>query len=177
MFISPKVAIEEGWITGIKDPEKQVQPNAIDFTVDRLFTIKEHNFVIDESHKRMSGGVEILAQDYSTLPIVPEGKFWRLDGQTPFDGMSDIYVDVPEGVAAMLVVRSTFNRNGIFIASGLYDSGFKGHIGFVVYNMAHVSAYVGKGTRIGQIVFVESNSVSVYSGGYNHKMGTHFSEK
>ena len=35
MYISPQVAIDNGWIKGITDPEKQIQPNAIDFTLDQ----------------------------------------------------------------------------------------------------------------------------------------------
>ena len=57
MFINPKTAISEGWITGIVDPDKQIQPNAIDFTVDQVFSIATGNaFVISEAGKVMRGG-------------------------------------------------------------------------------------------------------------------------
>ena len=46
--------------------------------------------------------------------------------------MSDFFVTVPAGLAAFLIVRSTLNRNGIFITSGLYDQGFSNNIGFVM---------------------------------------------
>jgi hypothetical protein len=29
--------------------------------------------------------------------------------------MSNLFVDIPEGVAALLIIRSTFNHNGLFI--------------------------------------------------------------
>ena len=57
MFINPKTAISEGWITGIVDPEKQIQPNAIDFAVDQVFSVATANaFVISEAGKVMRGG-------------------------------------------------------------------------------------------------------------------------
>jgi deoxycytidine triphosphate deaminase len=172
MFINPKLAIAEGWITGIADEEKQVQPNAIDFTLDRLFSIHDNTFHISEGGKKMRGGEEV----YPILDRRENVEFWRLNAHSVYDGMSNIYVKVPEGVAAMLIIRSTFNRNGIFLTSGLYDSGFEGHIGFAIHNRS-TSAFIAPGTRIGQIIFIPSDSAGLYAGGWNHEEGTHHSDK
>lgn len=173
MFINPNTAIENGWITGITDPEKQIQPNAIDFTLDKLYSISDNLFVIsEEGGKQMRGGSEM-----APVPDRASGiNFWTLQAGRVYDGMSNISVDLPEGVAAMLIVRSTFNRNGIFLTSGLYDSGYKGHIGFAIHNRSDI-ARVGVGTRIGQIKFVASDSAGMYAGGYNHEAGSHWSEE
>ena len=173
MFIDPRVAIENGWVTGIKDEDVQVQPNAIDFTLDRLFSINgDSTFAIDEEEKIMRGGDEInCVHDRRTSK-----KIWHIDGGI-YDGLSDVFVDLPEGVACLpVIVRSTFNRNGIFLTSGLYDSGYRGHIGFAVHNWLG-KARIGVGTRIGQIAFVESAKAGMYAGGlyaggYNHGEGT-----
>lgn len=172
MFINPKIAISEGWITGIRDEEVQVQPNAIDFTLDRLFTIHSTNgFHISEEGKQMRGGSEL-----TPLHDRREGvDYWRLDPNSVYDGVSDIYVKLPDGVAAMLIIRSTLNRNGLFLTSGLYDSGFEGHIGFALHNRSGY-AYVGTGTRVGQIIFVQSENALMYAGGWNHTEGTHHSD-
>ena len=50
MFINPKIAIEKGWITGLNDLDKQVQPNAIDFTADKAFDIADKEFYVSETH-------------------------------------------------------------------------------------------------------------------------------
>lgn len=167
MYINPKTAIENGWITGITDPDKQIQPNAIDFTLDKLFTIDYQNtFTISEEGKQMRGGDEVI-------PVPSRNQdmdYWRLAGSTVYDGMSNIMVDLPEGVACELIIRSTLNRNGIFLTSGLYDSGFKGHIGFAIHNRSGI-ARIAPGTRIGQIKFVASDSAGTYAGGYNHEEG------
>lgn len=171
MFINPNTAIAEGWITGITDPEKQVQPNAIDFTLDKLFNIGEAEFVISEEGKQMRNSWE-------RLPVPDRGselEFWHLDPHSVYDGMSNIAVDLPEGVACELIIRSTFNRNGLFLTSGLYDSGYKGAIGFALHNRG-ASAKVGVGTRVGQIKFVTSDSAGSYAGGYNHDAGTHWTD-
>lgn len=166
MFINPKEAIQLGWIKNIKDPEKQVQPNAIDFTLDKVMTMDRFDLaIISESKKQMrSTWLEAVRVDS-----------WHLTGQRVYDGTSDVYVEVPEGVAAVLFTRSTFARNGVFILSGLYDSGYKGHIGFTIYTMGGDIA-IAPGTRIGQIAFMRADSAGVYAGGWNHQQGTHYTE-
>jgi len=164
MFISPQTAIDNNWISGIADPDTQLQPNAIDFTLDTVYTIdKESTFFLTNSDKKMRGGSKLLPD---------ENNNWTLPPNTVHDGMSAMYVDIPEGVAALLIIRSTLNRNGIFLTSGLYDSGFQGHIAYALHNRSGVTM-IEKGTRVGQIIFVESASVGMYVGGYNHKLGTH----
>lgn len=197
MLISPLTAIKEGWITGIKHDD-QIQPNAIDFTVDKIFTfateeyhylrtepgvlgnvtiptvevrIVEPNFSIRED----ASGSEIIAEKemtkWSPLALDDQG-MWQLSRGNCYDALSDVYLNLPEGIACLPVIqRSTFNRNGVTISSGLYDAGFCGHAGFLIHNQ-YRACQIGPGTRIGQIAFVESQSVGLYSGGYNHEEGT-----
>lgn len=174
MFIDPRIAIEKGWVRGIADQSLQVQPNAIDFTLDHVFTISENRFIIckdpqnpKKEMKQMRGGTEVnVAPDRAT-----DVQFFQLLPKSSYDILSDMFVTLPEGVAALLVTRSTFVRNGLFLVSGLYDTGFSGHIGCVLHNMgAH--ATVEKGTRVGQIIFIEASNSGIYAGQYNHLLGT-----
>jgi len=163
MFINPQRAISEGWVSGITNPEKQIQPNAIDFTLDKAFTINDETpFIISESNKIMKGAD----------PYPPAGGTWFIDKGGMLDCLSDMYCDLPLGVAAMLIIRSTLSRNGIQLMSGLYDSGFQGHIGFLLHNRSTQFAQIAAGTRVGQIIFIASDSKEVYAGGYNHNLGT-----
>jgi dUTP pyrophosphatase len=166
-IINPKVALEKGWISGVKDPAKQVQPNAIDFTLDRAFGIEDYTqFVITESFKLMKGSTELDTFDYQGVDC------WGILAGSKLDGLSDVYCDLPEGVCAQLVIRSTLARNGLLLTSGLYDSGFKGHVGFVLHNNSQTGAIVGRGTRVGQIILFQADSAGLYAGGYNHGQGT-----
>jgi deoxycytidine triphosphate deaminase len=179
MFINPKHAIEKGWIKG-NITDKHIQPNAIDFTLDRVFNITGDPCVVAEFGKSMRPQYErhpipIERELYNILNAPTSVEGWILP-QGSYDCMSDFYVQVPAGVAATLIVRSTFNRNGVFITSGLYDSGFQGHIGFVLHNLLG-QVTVPIGTRVGQLIFVASENAGVYAGGWNHEIGTHHSEK
>ena len=170
MFINPRIAIQKGWITGLTDPNSQVQPNAIDFTADKAFDIADKEFYVSETYKQMRGGEQV-----ASIPSYFEStnrNVWYIAGGQMLDFLSDVYVDLPEGVAAQLVIRSTLARNGLQLVSGLYDSGFKGHIGFLLHNRHKYEALIAEGTRVGQIIFVAASSAGLYSGGYNHNEGT-----
>ena len=176
MFVNPREAIEQGWIKfpdhfTEADKEKCIQPNAIDFTVDRLFQIAPAGvFVISEDLKIMKNQTEMYA---TPQPLIHEQSGWVLSGGA-FDFLSDFYIKVPDGVAAYLVPRSTFVRNGVTVTSGLYDTGFEGNVGGVIFCNGNVAA-IGKGTRIGQLIFVRSDtSGKTYAGGYNGAVGQHW---
>lgn len=172
MFISPVVAIDNGWIKGDFNADS-IQPNAIDFTIDHLYSIDDtKTFTIDTENKSMRGGQKLEAQNDPRV----NKNYWNLAPKQSYDGMSEFYVKVPENVACMTIIRSTLNRNGLFITSGLYDSGYEGHIGFAIHNNSGV-AMIEPGTRVGQLIFVQSDSAGTYAGGYNHTAGTHHSEK
>lgn len=180
MFINPKQAIEEGWVKfpeWMSEEQKQkcVQPNALDFTIDHLYRISTTDvFTISESSKQMCQNTKLDASH--TTVAGNSYNAWSINAGC-YDAMSDFYVEVPSGVAAHLITRSTFNRNGLFIQSGLYDSGFKGNVGFVIYNMRGV-AVIEPNTRIGQLIFTKSDDSGVmYAGGYNTEAGQHWTQK
>lgn len=170
MFISPKEAIDRGWIQfpnwmSEEQKAKCIQPNAIDFTMDRLFVIRPNdNALISEDTRVWHNTVEL------------GDSVWTLESNLVYDGMSDFTVTVPEQVACMLINRSSINRLGIHLNCGLYDSGFSGSIGFTLHNrVGKVS--IEPHTRVGQIIFIESKSVGLYAGGFNTQAGQHWTDK
>ena len=67
--------------------------------------------------------------------------------------------------AGWVITRSTLNRNGLFITSGLYDSGYQG----VMAGALHVNvgdALIAKGTRVAQFLLFKSEALSSYDGDY-----------
>lgn len=175
MFISPTTAIENNWITHPRcetlDDWKQlnfISPNAIDFTLDHVNKIDGQTecFISEHYGKTMREQQSVNFVQSKKIPT------WEL-AVGCYDGTSDMYVEIPSGVAAYVITRSTFNRNGLFIQSGLYDAGFKGNIGIVLYNIAG-TINVTPHTRIGQIIFVKSDSIGHYAGQYNTEPGQHW---
>lgn len=170
MFINPNEVIQNGWITGITDPSTQIQPNAIDFTLDELLMVNDKEKAYVSNNKK-------LVKMKQLLPVAVRNEispYWELKGSKVYDGTSNMYVKVPAGYACVpMFTRSTLTRNGTYIMSGLYDSGYEGHIGFTIYtNGGAIDIEVG--ARVGQIGFVKAEHAHLYAGGYNHEEGTHY---
>jgi deoxycytidine triphosphate deaminase len=136
--------------------ENQVQPNAIDLRVESLQLITDNLFTIDEEQKQHRG---------STTVRTDENGYWMLESGKRYEVIFEGIVDIGEGEAGWVITRSTLNRNGLFLTSGLYDSGYKG----VMAGCLHVTsgpALIKKGTRLGQFILFDAESLSSYDGDY-----------
>ena len=170
MFINPQTAIDKGWVTfpeSMSEEQRKscIQPNALDITVDKIFAVNNEAVFVMSEDKKSHRGASLLKPDANDD--------WYLHGKQSYDITSDFFVKVPSGVAVLLIIRSSFNRNGLFITSGLYDSGFEGSVGMMLHNMSG-PALIKKGTRVCQLIFVTSESAGMYAGGYNTAVGQHW---
>lgn len=141
-------------LTNVVDGDSQ--PNAVDLRLDRVYKIKEDVFQISNEEKKHRG------TDYEIKPD-REGYFFLEPGH--YEVVMENIINVGEGEAGWVITRSTLNRNGCFITSGLYDSGYHG----VMAGVLHVSigpARIKKGTRIGQYLSFEAESLKMYDGDY-----------
>ena len=139
----------------------QVQPNAIDLKLDKVFRIEPKPFRISEDEKVHRGSVAIEPDE--------DGFFQLMNGV--YEIIMDGVISIGPDEAGWVITRSTLNRNGLFITSGLYDSGYEG----VMAGALHVNcgpAKIKKGTRVGQFLLFKSEALSSYSGDYGVS-GTH----
>ena len=135
--------------------QKDIQPNAVDLRADKFFRVADTDFVISEDHKQHRGSIEIE-------PDI-DGWFYLEEGH--YEVIMKNIVNVGNNEAGWVITRSTLNRNGLFLTSGLYDTGYNG----VMAGMLHVTigpARIKKGTRIGQYLNFEAESIKVYDGSY-----------
>jgi len=140
-------------LTGVQDGDSQ--PNAVDIRLDKVFLIRPKVFIIDEEQKVHRGSAEISPDDlgYFFLPV----------GTYAFVAENTIHVG--ENEAGWVIPRSTLNRNGVFITSGLYDSSYKG----LMAGALHVTSgpmKIKRGTRIGQYISFAAEALHGYNGSY-----------
>lgn len=163
-LLNPRRMIEDGILQGITS-DKAIQPNAVDVDCVSIYTL--------------SGSIE-LSETGKSLPsltkLEPIDGFWYLEPNTAYDCSSSAYCEIPEGVAATLHIRSTLNRGGIRLSSGIYDSGFKGSIAYVIH-VGPLPLKLGVGTRVAQVACWSSDSEGKYAGGYNHEKGRHWASE
>ena len=152
---------------------EDVQPNACDLRIGKVFAIKDTSgFSYPVSSNRF-----VLSADNRTKIMRPTTTIHpeRLDefeGKSFFILPSGIYevimqneILVGHDEAGFVITRSTLNRNGVFLTSGLYDSGYDGIMAAVM----HVNcgpAYIEEGARIGQYLSWKSLAIGKYDGSY-----------
>ena len=139
-------------LTGVQDGDSQ--PNAIDLRLGKVFGINSNVFELSEDSKKHRGTFEILRiNDWYSLP---EGTY---------EVVMENIVTVGADEAGWVITRSTLNRNGVFITSGLYDSGYSG----VMAGAMHVRGgpiRIKKGTRVAQFLLFKAESLALYNGSY-----------
>lgn len=75
-------------------------------------------------------------------------------------------ISVPKHVLATMYARSSYNRAGLTMTAGVYDSCFCGQCGVNITNMSDVDITIPKGTRVCQVVFWKGDCASEYNGVY-----------
>lgn len=135
--------------------EGDSQPNAVDLRLGKVFKINNEVFEVSNDHKKHRGSEEILPDG--------DGYYFLVPGA--YEVVMENIIHVGSNEAGWVITRSTLNRNGCYITSGLYDSGYHG----VMAGVLHVTtgpARIKQGTRIGQYLSFNSESLSSYDGDY-----------
>ena len=152
-----------------------IQPNAVDIRVLKVWKLKDTPFLISDNQKIHREKEEVMPtlttafrnfnKSESAVGSSAVGEYFRLEPGT-YEFSTPHEVTIPDGKAGWIVPRSTLNRNGLFITSGLYDSGFHNFIGGIIHVRVGV-AYIQTGSRIGQFILSDAETVSLYDGDYN----------
>lgn len=140
-------------LTAIKNGD--VQPNAVDLRLGKVFKITDNVFTIDEEQKIHRGSTEFEPWQ--------DGYYYLVPGQ--YEVIMENEINVGPDEAGFVITRSTLNRNGCFLTSGLYDTGYNG----VMAGVLHVNCglmRIKPGTRIGQYLNWKAEALSSYDGDY-----------
>jgi deoxycytidine triphosphate deaminase len=135
--------------------DEDIQPNAVDLRLDKVFQIQPNIFEISNEHKIHRGSKELIPDTYGYFTLYPGA----------YEIVMENIIHVGEGEAGWVITRSTLNRNGCFITSGLYDSGYHG----VMAGVLHVTvdtAKIKRGTRVGQYLSFDAEALKMYDGSY-----------
>lgn len=151
MIIDPRKSFR--WLK-FADKEN-IQQSGIDVRLDRVLSVTAPA-EIGISSRVVSHHSVPMAGDWYELPI------------GTYDFQCIEYVEIPRHCCALLIQRSSLNRLGAFITTGLYDNSFHNYIGGILH-LAHPMR-IQRGTRIAQIIFIKSESRRQYKGKYNGKL-------
>lgn len=148
-----------------------VQPNAVDLRVIKILNIGENLslFKLGETEKKHRESTELICTEYYDFQ-----QAWRLHSGKCYEIVFDNIVKIGPNQVGWVVSRSTLVRNGLFLVSGLYDSGYHGALGACL----HVNggdAIITKNARLGQFVLFDAEMAHKYNGNYG--IGTEHDRK
>ena len=155
MFVHPVNASTE--VTNID--ETMIQPNTIDLRIDKVYRIGAGPMHMDEDKKEHRKSIE---------QKVDENGNYTFDHGATYQIQSKQLVDIAEGEIAILLGRSSFNRNGVLIISSIYDSGFKDYAGATLYNPTGETT-VKPNTRFAHLIIAKAETLHKYDGDYGEK--------
>lgn len=140
-----------------------IQPNAVDIRLNRVWRLDESSMMTLTDDEKIHARRFEVVTDNEDFYLLPRGTY-----EISFVNQ----IIVAEGEAGWVITRSTLNRNGNFITSGLYDSGYGSETnGAPMAACLHVKTplKVKKGTRVGQYICVSSETAGLlYSGDYGN---------
>lgn len=166
--------VERLIITPLFDPGKTISDAALDVRLGTEFVLfrKETFRALDvTSTESLVGEVSryrqrIVRQIRESFVVHP--------GQLVI-GSTLEYVQVPPGLIAYVVGKSTWGRTGLIIATATkVDPGFKGCITLEIVNEGEVPLVLVPGVPIAQLVFHRTDRPVSYSGVYSCPIGPEF---
>jgi len=150
MIINPQTIIDKKIIEG---PNFAKQQNGIDLTVGSIEKIVSN------------GTIGLDKTDHASKEhIYPFEGIFHLKKNTAYSITTQQKIKVPKDMIALVVQRSSLNRNGVFSQSGVYDSGFNNDVGFTLYCFNDMNIQLN--ARVAQIIFMKADSDSLYNGQY-----------
>lgn len=156
MIQNPEVIFRDGIVSDLEGGSLAIQQNGIDITLESVEMVMGGSLGRDD--KKIN----------TYLPVKEDSDGWfHLASNQCYSVMFQQEVKVPENMIATVVQRSTLNRIGSFILSGVYDSGFQNTIGAILRTSSAIK--IQKGARIAQIVFQSAESASLYDGSYQKR--------
>lgn len=165
-IVNPKWILDEGYVkpfegnpdivTDPNDGECALQQNGIDL---RLDTVQ----VADGATRFSLHKKKDTRCSYHPLEPNADNDFLFFPGkQYAVDCME--WVEIPQGTAAYIFMRSSVNRYSGMFLTALWDAGFRGRTGGIF--RPYVPTTVERGCRMAQIVFFRADSYRPYEGQY-----------
>ena len=144
--------------------EEQYQPNSIDLKLEKL-----EGFVNAFDEIGMMNGEKHLPRMFDYLPLEEhDGKIvYGISPHTACLATIEGVMKIPDNVMQLYYLRSSLMRMGISMMSCVGDSGFNGHLKFLLINNTDNLVLIEKGERIATAVSYLVADSGTYKGDYN----------
>lgn len=136
-------------LTGLIDPDVQIQPNGIDLTVASIHVSTGRESVIDFDNSDRT-----LSDLQERVYLVGVDRWYLSQGA--YLARYNERVNIPNDVFAITKVRSSLFRSGVTLHSSMWDSGYCGTgCGLLVVHSSMWPMTLHKNARIAQMCFFQ----------------------
>lgn len=148
--------------------EQQIQPSGLDLCLHQVATLQHDS-------KNMYGLLcdnKILPklQDISTTTIQVDGdikEVFMLQPHVPYIGTTKEKIKISKSSGQLYLPRSSLLRAGIDVRTAYGDSGFNGHLSFLIINHTDELFFIEKDARFAQLIDIITTDVEEgYNGDY-----------
>lgn len=153
MILTPEKAIKLGLL---KESEfSQKSPVGLDLSICKITEIKGGNI-----YKR---GVSISPYEEVYLDTT-EPKGWWLNAGKVYSLTFNEFVSLDNKHTAFIQHRSSLQRSGCIVSSGIFDPGFKSQLGATLF--CFITTFIELNSRLAQIIIHENYPAKLYDGNY-----------
>jgi len=145
-------------LSNVKDND--YQPNAVDLRINKVFKLYSDSnpFILRDNNDNLHLRREEILPDAEKMFNLSPGEY---------EISYEHEISVGKEEAGYIIARSTLNRNGLMITSGLYDAGYSGNMSSCLH-VSHFSR-IEKGSRVAQLLLIKSEVIGEYDGNYGKK--------
>lgn len=152
-------------IEGFIDLDKQLTPNGIDLTVEKVFKFCSAGRIdFSNADRHLPDVEEIPAQKEN-----PQDKFgWRRLSMGAYKVRTNEVVNMPDNLTGLGFSRTSLLRMGAWTQNGVWDAGFSGKSEFILAVENPWGISLKENARVMHLVFFAVDKTAGYQGIYNH---------
>ena len=156
---------EKNLVQGYINLDKQLAPNGIDLTVNKIFKFTQAGSLdFSNSERVVPQGDEILPKKRQKSD---KYGWWELE-KGVYKIRTNEVVSLPANLAALGFSRTSVLRMGALTQNGVWDAGFSGKGEFILAVGNPQGINIKQNARIIQLIFYRVEETEEYNGMYNN---------
>lgn len=161
-------------VTPLSNPSESIGTSSIDVKLGNQFIVMQRQSF---PYLDVAKACEIAknVERYQQLITIKQNGMFILHPRQFALGSTFEYIQIPKGLMAYVIGKSTLGRMGLIIATATkVDPGFKGCITLEIINDGEVPIVLRPRMSIAQLVIHETTGNEVYQGKYDCPIGPQF---
>jgi len=139
---------------------KDIQPNGVDLHIHQIKWIQADSWPILTGEERVHAKMTPIGYTNNGLYELTKGNAYLVTYRE--------IIKIPEECVGLLIVRSSLQRNGVWLSTALWDSGYEGRGTGTLFCFSNIKIH--KDFAVGQLILIDAEKPEkTYDGQYQHE--------